>query len=133
MARADRNPDGTVCHQWYHCNKCIQHNAHMEMEKIESHAQKEKKKDMINDQKTVRKSTDIGPITYQREMWKVPKDSIYAAISSLVKGMEYAQQALTEHDINFGRKTRTKRLMAELIEKDIVEIDKTLAELKGLP
>jgi hypothetical protein len=70
-------------------------------------------------------------IEYQPEIWKVEKDTIYAAISAVEAGLEYAKECLAIHDTGLGRTTLKNKNWAETIEKDIRELTKTLAMLKN--
>jgi hypothetical protein len=70
-------------------------------------------------------------IEYQPEIWKVEKDTIYAAISAVEAGLEYAKECLAVHDTSLGRTTLKNKNWAETIEKDIRELTKTLAMLKN--
>jgi len=80
----------------------------------------------------IENSSQLGPVEYLPEIWTVPKDSIYAAIHAVGKGLEYARQALREHDRDIGRATYKYRIWAEVIERDIEQMKKTLENLKSL-
>jgi len=70
--------------------------------------------------------------TYIPETWTVKKDIIYASIDSIKNGLEYARECLSQHDISFGRTTYKNRTWAETIEGDIVQMEKTLKDLRLL-
>lgn len=67
---------------------------------------------------------------YQREMWTVPKDDIYAAIRAIGSGLDYARECLSTHDTNLGRTTHKNKRYAEMIEFDIRQMETTLEVLK---
>jgi hypothetical protein len=58
---------------------------------------------------------------YQQEMWSVPKDAIYAALSAIEKALGYMPQIKT--DVPQWQKT---------VEQDIVQMQCALAELRKL-
>lgn len=72
----------------------------------------------------------FGSSEYIPEKVTLLKDSIYAAISALEAGLEYAQECLLEHDRRLGRTIRRNREWAENIEIDIKKIKKSIEELK---
>lgn len=72
----------------------------------------------------------FGFAEYIPEIWGVKKDTIYAAISALEAGLEYAQECLADHDQKLGRTIRRNREWAETIEEDIKKIKKSIEELK---
>ena len=82
------------------------------------------------DGEAVSSSTLLG---YEPEMWTVRKDYIYAAITSIQDGVEYAAECLQEHDKRFGRTTRKNKLLAEIMEKDIAQMRLSLEWLRSLP
>ena len=55
-----------------------------------------------------------GPVKIKVEQYKL--ESILEALES---GVEYAQEALIDHDSSLGRTTRRNRRAAESMEKDI--------------
>lgn len=59
---------------------------------------------------------------YMREIWRVEKDVIYAAIPAVESGLEYARECLTSH------KNKT---WAETMERDIRHMERTLAMLRA--
>lgn len=71
--------------------------------------------------------------TYQSELWQVKKDTIYAAITAVEDGLEFAKSSLEEHDLNFGRTTKKNKSWAETIEASIRHMELTLKMLKGCP
>jgi hypothetical protein len=71
-------------------------------------------------------------ITYIPETWTVTKDVIYASIVSIKNGLEYARECLSQHESALGRTTYKNRTWAETIEKDILQMEKTLEDLKSL-
>lgn len=72
-----------------------------------------------------------GNQTYIPEIWKIEKDTIYAAISALKLGLEYAKETLIIHDQQLGRSLKRHREWAENIEIDIKEIQQALDKLKN--
>ena len=71
--------------------------------------------------------------TYQREIWRVYKDDIYAAINVIEGGLENTQELLLIHDTSLGRTTRKNKWVAERYEQDIEKMKKTLDNLRGYP
>lgn len=71
--------------------------------------------------------------TYQPEIWKVKKDTIYAAIGAVEDGLEFAKSCLEEHDLNLGRTTKKNKCWAETIEGSIRHMELTLKLLKDCP
>jgi hypothetical protein len=70
--------------------------------------------------------------TFQPEIWTVEKNVIYAAISAVESGLEYARLSLAEHDTALGRTTKKNKTWAETIEQDIRHMDNTLKMLRAL-
>lgn len=64
--------------------------------------------------------------TYQPEDVTIRKDAVYNAENALKKGLEYAKDALTNHDTSVGRTTYKNKAWAELMEKDIKFMEDTL-------
>lgn len=71
--------------------------------------------------------------TFEPETWQVKKDTIYAAITAVEDGLEFAKSSLEEHDLNFGRKTKKNKSWAETIEASIRHMELTLEMLKDCP
>lgn len=69
---------------------------------------------------------------YQAEIWQVKKDIIYSAIHSLNAGIEYLQMCILEHDKTNGRTAIKNKRWAEIMEKDLAHMQKTLSELRGI-
>lgn len=67
---------------------------------------------------------------YQPEMWNVKKDAIYAAITAVTSGLEYAREALVTHDVSLGRTTHKNRSWAKTMENDIRQMEHALSLLK---
>ena len=72
-----------------------------------------------------------GSDSYQPEIWQVEKDVIYAAIPAVEAGLEYARECLTTHDSSLGRTTHKNKTWAETMEKDIRNMERTLATLRA--
>jgi hypothetical protein len=66
------------------------------------------------------------------ETWIVPKYFIYASIVAVQNGLEYARECLLQHDSALGRTTYKNKTWAETIERDILQMEKTLEDLKSL-
>lgn len=73
----------------------------------------------------------LGPLTYQPEIWRVEKDTIYAAIPAVESGLEYARECLATHETNLGRTTLKNKTWAETMEKDIRHMERTLEMLRA--
>jgi len=67
---------------------------------------------------------------YQPESRIIRKDFIYAAISALKAGLEYAQECLIRHDENLGRTISRNKREAEYMEEDIRKIQAAIENLK---
>lgn len=67
---------------------------------------------------------------YIPELWTVQKDDIYSSIKCLDAGIDYARNALAEHDSNLGRTTRKNRQWAETMEGDIREMERLIDRLR---
>lgn len=92
-----------------------------------------KTKDSISSsEKDALKSLDSCQ-TYQPEIWKVKKDTIYAAIGAVEDGLEFAKSCLEEHDLNLGRTTKKNKCWAETIENSIRDMKIALEMLKSAP
>ena len=76
--------------------------------------------------------TKVGvfPDQYQPTVLSVKKDFIYAAISALEAGLEYAQECLIRHDQNLGRTISRNKREAEYMEEDIRKIKAAIENLK---
>ena len=79
----------------------------------------------------VRSSDWLGPLTYQPEIWRVEKDTIYAAIPAVESGLEYARECLAQHETALGRTTLKNKTWAETMEKDIRHMERTLEMLRA--
>ncbi len=79
----------------------------------------------------VRSSDLLGPLTYQPEIWRVEKDTIYAAITAVESGLEYARECLAQHENALGRTTLKNKTWAETMEKDIRHMERTLEMLRA--
>ena len=79
----------------------------------------------------VRSSDLLGPLTYQPEIWRVEKDTIYAAIPAVESGLEYARECLAHHETALGRTTLKNKTWAETMEKDIRHMERTLEMLRA--
>ena len=76
--------------------------------------------------------TDVlGPLTYQPEIWRVEKDTIYAAIPAVESGLEYARECLAHHESALGRTTLKNKTWAETMEKHIRHMERTLEMLRA--
>jgi hypothetical protein len=78
--------------------------------------------------------SEMGPFTpkkYEPEMLTFDKTIIYAAISALESGLEYAQECLIRHDQNLGRTISRNKREAEYMEEDIEKIKAAIKELKS--
>lgn len=73
----------------------------------------------------------LGPSTYQPEIWRVKKDTIYAAIPAVESGLEYARECLAQHETALGRTTLKNKTWAETMEKDIRHMERTLQMLRA--
>ena len=71
------------------------------------------------------------PLTYQPEIWRVAKDTIYAAIPAVESGLEYARECLATHEADLGRTTLKNKTWAETMEKDIRHMERTLEMLRA--
>ena len=71
--------------------------------------------------------------TYQPEMWTVREDCIYNAIDSIERGLDYAREALVNHDNALGRTTYKNKTWAETIESDIRQMEFSLKCLRSAP
>lgn len=70
------------------------------------------------------------PENYIPEVWRVRKDTIYAATSAVESGLEYARECLATHDAALGRTTRKNKAWAETMEKDIRHLTAPLDALR---
>lgn len=70
---------------------------------------------------------------YQPEMWTVKKDDIYAAITAVESGIEYAQMCLSEHDKSLGRTTLKNKTWAEQMESDLRQMANAHKSLRLMP
>lgn len=70
---------------------------------------------------------------YVPEIWAVKKDDIYSAIDAIQNGLEYARELLAKHEKELGRTTLSNRRLAEMMEKDIQQMEKTLEDLRECP
>jgi hypothetical protein len=68
---------------------------------------------------------------YQPEIWRVEKDTIYAAIPAVESGLEYARECLAQHETALGRTTLKNKTWAETMEKDIRHMERTLEMLRA--
>ena len=75
----------------------------------------------------------IFELNFIPEIWQVKKDTIYAAITAVEDGLEFAKSSLEEHDLNFGRTTKKNKCWAEAIESSIRHMESTLTMLKNCP
>ena len=66
---------------------------------------------------------------YIPENWLVKKDTIYAAITAIEDGLEYARECLAQHEAALGRTTLKNKTWAETMEKDIRHMERTLLML----
>ena len=73
----------------------------------------------------------FGPLAYVPEIWRVEKDTIYAAIPAVESGLEYARECLATHETNLGRTTLKNKTWAETMEKDIRHMERTLEMLRA--
>lgn len=73
----------------------------------------------------------FGPLTYQPEIWRVEKDTFYAALSAIEAGLEYAKECLAQHETALGRTTLKNKTWAETMEKDIRHMERTLEMLRS--
>jgi hypothetical protein len=71
--------------------------------------------------------------TYQPEIWQVRKDTIYAAITAIEDGLEFARENLSNHDAALGRTTKKNKSWAETIESSIRHMELALNMLKTEP
>ena len=76
-------------------------------------------------------ANELGQSTYQPEIWRVEKDTIYAAIRAVESGLEYARECLAQHDAALGRNTLKNKTWAETMEKDIRHMERTLGMLRA--
>lgn len=83
---------------------------------------------MIKDSKIIQTATSGG---YISEIWSVKKDAVYAAISAVESGLEYARECLIAHDAALSRTTYKNRKWAEAMEKDIRRMERTLGMLRA--
>jgi len=70
------------------------------------------------------------PINCEPEMWTIKKDAIYAAHEALKIGIENSEELLSEFELRFGRDTRSNRLAAEQMDRDIEMMKKAKENLK---
>lgn len=71
-------------------------------------------------------------VTYQPEYKTVDKSDIYSVISCLEKGIEYASEWLIEFDLEYKRRFLKHQRVAEIAEKDILDMKKCLKKLKEM-
>ena len=88
--------------------------------------------DNTTDQQRALPAADLfGPLAYVPEIWRVEKDTIYAAIPAVESGLEYARECLATHEISLGRTTLKNKTWAETMEKDIRHMKRTLEMLRA--
>jgi|DEB0MinimDraft_6_1074348.scaffolds.fasta_scaffold04932_4 outer membrane translocation and assembly module TamA len=63
-------------------------------------------------------------------MVAVDYDTLNDAMDCLSTGVEYAKEALAEHDASLGRSIRKNRIWAEQIESEIRQMEKSLKVLE---
>lgn len=68
---------------------------------------------------------------YVPEVWKVEKDTIYAAIYIIEDSIPDIEELLAIHDRDLGRTTRKNKNWAETLENQIRIARETLAKLKA--
>lgn len=68
--------------------------------------------------------------TYIPEIWQVKKDTVYAAITAVDFGLEYARECLADHDMLNGRMIHRHKRWAETMESHIQQMERTLKELR---
>jgi len=71
--------------------------------------------------------------TYQPEIWRVKKDTIYAAIPAIESAIEHTSELLSQHDVALGRTTIKNRTWAERLEVDIRLMKAALSLLRAEP
>jgi len=76
-------------------------------------------------------SDSLGPLAYVPEIWRVEKDTIYAALPAVESGLEYARECLAQHENALGRTTLKNKTWAETMEKDIRHMERTLEMLRA--
>lgn len=86
---------------------------------------------LYNAAANVHSSVLLGPLTYQPEIWRVEKDTIYAAIPAVEAGLEYARECLSTHETSLGRTTLKNKMWAETMENDIRHMERTLEMLRA--
>jgi hypothetical protein len=74
----------------------------------------------------------MNPINYVPEIWNVEKDTIRALIFGVKNGLEYAKEALAEHDSSLGRTTKKNLSWALTIESDIRQMENALELCKKI-
>lgn len=70
--------------------------------------------------------------TYTPETRTLDKTFLYDMIQALEAGLEYTQELLIKHDIELGRTTRSNKLVAEQMEKDIRKMKECIDKSKEL-
>lgn len=60
----------------------------------------------------------------------VDYELLKASLGCVGTGLEYAKEALAEHDASLGRSIRKNRMWAEQIESDIHRMERTLKVLE---
>ena len=67
---------------------------------------------------------------YIPEQWTVPKDTVYAAIAALEYGLGYTRELVSYRDMWIGRKFRSHREAAEVMEQSIAKMEAALKSLR---
>lgn len=70
--------------------------------------------------------------TYQPEMWVVEKGTIRALKKAAETGLEYAKEALAEHDATLGRSTIKNASWASSMEEHIRQMENALKLYKKI-
>jgi len=63
-------------------------------------------------------------------MWTIRKDAIYNAQEALQIGIENSEELLADFVLRFGRDTRSNKLTADQMERDIAMMKKAKENLK---
>lgn len=76
--------------------------------------------------------SELELLGHQAEHWRIEKFTLLNVLDSLAAGLDHAQTALAEHDVNYGRTTRKNKPWAETLESDIRNIKKSIKDLKTI-
>ena len=75
---------------------------------------------------------EIEFVTYQPTFSQIEKTVAYNVIVALENGVEWVQEALMNHDFNYGRTTRSNEATAKMIERDIEKMKTALEQIRKI-